>query len=395
MTDKQREARVHARAQSFIDRQAFSGIQWRVDKGGDTWLEGRAGWSNALTQKPMADEPIYRIYSMTKPLISALALILLERGMLRLYDQVAAFLPDFARPEVIADDGSRRAAASPILIEHLLTHRAGLSYSFLPECPAGQLYAQANMFSAQHSLADMVALIAAQPLAFDPGSAWRYSVSTDVLARVIEVVSGETLAAILEREILRPLGLVDTAFSVPEAARGRLMDMFGIGDLEKIMEFDGQPQKLTPAQDVVVQYPADSDSFWRGGYGLFSTVSDYMKIAKFLASGKTATGERLLSRTAHKMMWTNRVPESQQPLRIGPAALPGYGFSLAGRVMLDTGRALSLTSVGERGWAGAASTYFWIDPAEDMIGVVMSQYLGSQIPLADDMRVAVYQALDD
>ncbi len=395
MADSQREARVATRAQSFIDRQAFSGIQWRVDRGGETWLEGRAGWSNALTQKAMADEPIYRIYSMTKPLVSVLALMLLERGTLRLYDQVAAFIPEFAAPEVVSNDGSRRPAAGPILIEHLLTHRSGLSYSFLPECPAGQLYAQTDMFAAEHSLADMVALIAANPLAFDPGSAWRYSVATDVLARVLEVVSGEDLPALLKREILDPLGLVDTAFSVPAAERGRIMEMFGNGDLQTIMQFTGLPQKLTHVDTIADQYPADSNSFWRGGHGLFSTVSDYMKVAKFLASGKTASGERLLSRTTHKLMWTNRIPESQQPLRLGPVALPGYGFGLAGRVMTDTGRAMSLTSIGECGWAGAASTYFWIDPAEDMVGVVMSQYLGSQLPLADDMRVAVYQALDD
>ena len=119
-----------------------------------------------------------------------------------------------------------------------------------------------------------------------------------------------------------------------------------------------------------------------------------MKVAKFLGNGVTADGSRLLSRKTVDLMWTNRVPADQRPLRIGPAALPGYGFGLNGRVMVDMGQALSLTSMDEGGWAGAASTYFWVDRHEDMCGVVMSQYLGSQIPLADDIRQAVYQALD-
>lgn len=394
MSTSNRGDRVAAKAQALVDQKAFSGIQWRVDRGGETWLAGRAGWADALSGRAMEETPIFRIYSMTKPLISVLALMLVERGQLRLYDQLQAIIPAFANRQVVAEDGSRRAAAGPILIEHLMTHRAGLSYSFLPGCPVGALYGETTMFDASHSLAEMIDIIAAHPLAFDPGTAWRYSVATDVLARVIEVVSGEDLATILTREVLAPLGLVDTAYRVPADQRHRVMAIFGSQDLKDIFNFTGLPQQLTPVTEIEKQYPVDSDRFWRGGHGLYSTVDDYMKVAKFLGSGVTADGSRLLSRKMVDLMWTNRVPAAQRPLRIGPAALPGYGFGLTGRVMVDMGQALSLTSLDEGGWAGAASTYFWVDRHENMFGVVMSQYLGSQIPLADDIRQAVYQALD-
>ena len=171
------------------------------------------------------------------------------------------------------------------------------------------------------------------------------------------------------------------------------MPVFGNSDLDSLMDYPEGPQQLTPA-DVTPHHPVDDPGFARGGYGLYATIDDYAAIAAFLATGTGPGGEVLLSRHMVRMMWTNRIPESQMPLAIGPLPLPGYGFSLAGRVMVDPVRAVSLTGLGEYGWSGAAGTFHWHDPAEKMTGLVMTQFLGSKHPLSDDMRNAAYQALE-
>ncbi len=389
-----RRQRVETVAQSHIDSKYFSGIEWLVVRGGEAWSRGKLGWADAIEGVEMPRKPIYRVFSMTKPVVSAVALMLLEQGKLRLYTPIAAYLPEFGAMNIITEDGIRQPAKAPITVEHLLTHRAGLSYGFLSDCPAGQLYRQTNMNDASVSLADMVTEIASLPLAFEPGSQWRYSVATDVLARVIEVILGRALPEILQDLVFAPLGMTETSYGVPERERNRLMAMFGKSDIDKMLEFDDLPQDLVPS-DMSGLYPADKPGFYRGGYGLFSTIDDYSLLTAFLASGLSHDGERLLSRKTVELMWTNRVPDSQMPLRIGPIVLPGYGHGLAGRVLVNPGQAFGLTSIGECGWAGAASTYFWIDRQEDLTGIIMAQYLGSKIPLQDDMRNAVYQALDD
>lgn len=393
MNFEQRYKRIDAIARNHVENGYFSGIEWLVLHKGKVWSKGRTGMADALNNIELPRSPVYRVYSMTKPVISAVALMLMEEGKLRLFDPVAKFLPQFDAMEIIDHQGSTRPARGPILIEHLLTHRAGFSYGFLGDCPAGRLYRKSRINDAYLSLAGMVEIIASMPLAFEPGSQWRYSVATDVLARVIEVALDQPLPKILAKRILDPLEMGETGFSVPESEHHRIMAVFGKSDLDYMMDFDDKPQTLIAA-DLKAHYPSDNPAFWRGGYGLFSTIDDYAKLTSFLADGKTVQGDPLLSRKTMHLMWTNRIPESQRPLRIGPIVLHGYGYGLAGRVMIDPGGALGLTSMDEFGWAGAASTYFWIDREEDLIGITMAQYLGSKIPLGDDIRTAVYQALE-
>lgn len=389
-----RKQRITCVAQSHIEAGHFSGVEWLVTRGGKEWSRGSLGMADAPNGVAMPDKPLYRVFSMTKPVISSIALMLMEQGKLRLYTPISAYLPEFAEMNVVDDNGGLQPAKTPIIIEHLLTHRAGLSYGFLPECPAAEYYRKSNMADASVPLADVVAEVADLPLAFEPGSRWRYSVATDVLARVLEVIVGQPLPEILKMFVFDPLGMTNTGFKVPEDARHRLMAMFGKSDLDDIFAFDDQPQTLVPS-DMSALYPADNPHFHRGGYGLFSTIDDYRLFTTFLATGLSGAGERLLSRKTVDFMWTNRLPEHQMPMRIGPLVFAGYGHGLAGRVMMQPGQAYGLTSTGECGWAGAASTYFWIDKAEDLTGIVMAQYLGSKIPLQDDIRNAVYQALDD
>ena len=394
MAQSDRFQRIEEIANKHIEQGSFSGVEWQIKRKGEVWANGRAGFSDALNQTKMPEKPIYRIYSMTKPIISVVALMLVEQGKLRLFDPVAAYLPEFAEMSVFNEDGSARPAKSPMIIEHLLTHRAGLSYGFINDCPAGERYRSSSINKAEMPLEEVIKNIASLPLAFEPGSWWRYSVATDVLARVIEVALDQKLPDILDEYVFKPLAMVDTGYRIAQAEQSRLMAMFGKNDLDDLMNFDDKPQALVPS-DMSAQHPMDSEGFYRGGYGLYSTLDDYARFADFLISGMTGEGERLLSGKMIELMWTNRIPDNQLPLKIGPLLLPGYGFGLAGRVMMDIGKSYGLTSLDECGWAGAASTYFWIDPKEDIIGITMAQYLGSKVPIGDDIRNAVYQALDD
>jgi len=378
--------RVAARAEAHVAAGAFGGIEWAVEKSGAPFCAGRAG-------ELSGDVPIYRIYSMTKPVVSAVAVMLMEEGKLRLSDPVAAYLPDFAKMEVHGEDGMR-AARSLMVVEHLLTHQAGLSYGFLHGfCPVGKAMEGSDLFAAKYALAEICERIPDYGLAFDPGTSWNYSVATDVLGRIIELIEAKPLQVVLQERVFGPLGLTDTGFAVPEAEQHRVMPMFGESDLDRVFDFGSGAQTLTPVPKIEAGYPLNDPNYARGGVGLYSTLPDYMKIARFLSDGR-AGGAVLISRKGTEMLWADRIPESQKPMQLGPVALLGYGWGLAGRFCTHPGFAMGMTSMGEIGWAGAASTYFWIDPVEDLVGVVMTQYLGSKIPLGDDMRNAVYQALE-
>ena len=390
-----RAERIAAVAGRYTETRKYAGIEWLVERHGETLTRGKAGCADVGTNAPIPDGALYRIYSMTKPVVSVLALQLIEQGKLRLYDFVASFDQRFANMSVLLPSGQLTPAQRPLLVEDLITHRAGFTYEFITGCHIAPLYEKSKVSGdGQCSLDEMMGRIAELPLAFQPGSQFRYSVATDVLAHVIERASGRPIDELLEEAIFAPLGMTDTAYHVPESKRSRLMSMYGVTDISEFAPLKPRPHELTPA-DVEEMYPSNRPGeFRRGGHGLYSTLDDYAKFARMLLTGKTPDGKTLLSRKMLELMRTNRIPANQLPLTIGMNALLGYGWGLGVRVMMDPGRAMSLCTVGEFGWAGAASTYFWVDPVESMVGVVMTQYLGSLLPLADDMRSAAYQMID-
>ena len=391
MSRHDRIAQVAAR---YTAAKKYSGIEWLVEHRGERLADGRVGYADAATRSAIPDFAIYRIYSMTKPVISVLALMLMEQGKLRLFDLVSTFDPAFANMQVLLPTGQLRPAERPLIVEDLFTHRAGFTYEFITGCHIAPLYRE-NAISSDGlcSLEEMMERIAELPLAFQPGTRFRYSVATDVLAHVVERATDRPLDELLNEHIFGPLGMADTAFHVPEEKRDRLMPMFGVTDISEFAPLHPRPQELTPA-DVSDMYPCDRPDFRRGGHGLFSTVNDYARFAHMLQHGKDPDGGTLLGRKTLEMMRTNRIPPAQLPLTIGMNPLPGYGWGLGVRVMMDLGQAVSLTGLGEFGWAGAASTYFFVDPAEELIGVFMTQYLGAMLPLSDDLRVAAYQMLE-
>ena len=389
-----RRDRIAHIAEGYVAAKKYSGIEWRVEVDGEAFLAGNAGYADAYTQSPIPDGALYRIYSMTKPIVSVLALVLAEQGKLRLYDMMAQYDRRFAQMRVLTPDGDIQPAQRPITVDDLITHRSGFTYEFIHGCHVAQYYRDAEIIAdGTRSLDEMMGALAEQPLAFHPGSQWRYSVSTDALAHVCQRAADRPLADLLKELIFDPLGMEDTAFEVPANKLDRLMPMFGVGNLGGLPPLDFTPQTLEP-MDVEDMHPHDRpQTFQRGGHGLFSTLADYSAFARMLIDGKGPDGEPLLSRSMHQMLQTNRLPSSQVPLKIGPNHLTGYGWGLIGRVMLDRGQALTLTGDGEFGWAGAASTHFWVDARERMSGVIMTQFLGASLPLADDMRTAAYQAL--
>ena len=393
-TTHQRISRIAQVAQHYADAAAFSSIEWLIYQRGSILDAGNVGYASREEKTPVPDTPIYRIYSMTKPIVSAMGLILMEQGRLHLFDPVAKFIPGFKRPDILNTHGIRAPAHGPITVEHLFTHRSGLSYGFMPGCPVGELYRKHNLAEdGSRSLAEYVDILSTLPIAFEPGSRWHYSCSTDVLARIIEIVMNESLDQVLQRYLFEPLGMHETGFFVANNNLSRLMPMHG----QSLDEILGDPFSNPPLKrrDCEAAYPSNPvTATARGGHGLFSTAKDYLEFALMTRYGKSRSGRTLISRKMLEFAWHNRLPTNLIPIAVGPFPSPGYGWNLLGRVMVNPGDAIHLTGHGEGGWAGAAGTYYWVDRSEDFVGIVMTQNLGIVSPMRNDMQSAAYQAIE-
>ena len=375
-------------ATQFVNNSLFDTIEWCVDQAGQTVDAGLVGAC------PDHADPIYRIYSMTKPIVSVLALMLIERGYFTLATPIAQFDLNFTNMRVLDDTGRIEPTGTLITIEHLLTHQAGLSYDFSRGCTVAPYYREMGFLErADRDLTDAMAELAQLPLAFHPGTSWRYSVATDVLAHIIETATGQRLDDLLRECLFNPLGMLDTGFYVADTERPRVMRMFGTQDLHGLPPLDPRPHVLSEI-DVSKTAPMDAPNFRRGGHGLFSTMGDYMKFANMLLTGKFPDGTPALSAPMHAMMRAPRVPFGARGMRINDDPFVGYGWNLIGRVMIDLGRADRMTSLGEFGWSGAAATYFWVDPISQVTGCIMTQFLGNQHPLAIKMQSAAMMPLD-
>jgi CubicO group peptidase (beta-lactamase class C family) len=386
--------KLQAIADGYTSNGLYAGVGWQVEKAGELIASGASGTSDEACSAPLETDAIYRIYSMTKPVVSVMALMLVERGQLRLSDFVMQYIPAFAGTQVLCEGGTE-VPRRPMTVEDLLTHRSGLSYDFVPWCPVAQQYKDIDLLSrVDKSLAEFADLLATFPLASHPGSEWRYSLSTDVLARVLEVASGQPMDQLLEANIFAPLGMTDTGYYVPPEKQSRLLPLFGFESID--LSYSVPPPHDLRLLDGEAIYPSSpGHNALRGGHGLFSTCADYIKFATMLLDAKQPDGTPMLSPAMHRMMQANRIPAHQLPLVLGPVTYSGYGFCLLGRVMEDLGQAMSLTAPGEFGWEGAAGTYFWVDPQNQLVGVLMTQFLATYLPMRDDMRSAVYASLTE
>ena len=397
--DKARLKKIGPAMQAYVDRGTYAGVSVLVAQGGEVAFEGAFGHRDREARAPMTTDAILRLYSMTKPIVSTALMLLVEEGRLRLVDPLAAYIPAFGKVKVLAPDGALVAPIRPIFVRDLLTHTSGLTYGFLADSPVAKDYAKAKLLDPLTTLKDGIDDLAASPLAFQPGERYHYSVGIDVAARVIEVVSGQTLGAFLRERLFEPLRMADTDFVVPPAKRYRLAAMYGRPDIMAGITlpeaFDLWRGGDNARIDVTQTYPVDAPgTFERGGHGLFGTLGDYFRFAQMLAEGGALDGVRIIGRKTLDLMHANHIPPALLPIEIGGGPLLGYGFGLGSRVLLDAAASGVPGTAGEYGWSGAAKTHYWVDPREGIVGLFMTQsMLSFDLPEAD-LRALVYAALD-
>lgn len=398
----ERLARIRPVMESYVGERGVVGISTMIARRGQIVHAEQFGSRDQEAGAPMTDDTIFRIYSMTKPIVSTALMLLHEEGRFQLEQPVAQYLPAFAGVKVLGDDGSLVDPIRPIAIRDVLSHTSGLTYDFMIDNPAAERYREARIMNdAGRTLEQCIDALAELPLAFQPGTRWHYSVGIDVAARLIEVLSGQALGDVLAERLFEPLGMTDTGFGVPETDLDRLAAMYGLPDLigegySAMQLLEAALAEFNERIDVSATYPTDTpDVFQRGGLGLFSTIGDYLRFARMLADGGTVDGRRVIGRKTLALMHSNHVPPELLPYELLGLPAPGWGFGLGSRVMMDVAATAGTGSVGEFGWAGAAKTYYWVDPAEELVGVFMTQYMTGMLAPERDFRSLTYQAIDD
>jgi CubicO group peptidase (beta-lactamase class C family) len=393
--------RIGPAIRSYVDRGVYAGVNTIVSRRGVVVHSASYGVADKETGKPIAADAIFRLYSMTKPIVSTALMMLYEEGKFRLIDPVAKYIPSLAALKVLEAGGALADCKRPPNVRDVMAHTSGLSYGFLQDSPVSDQYADAKLIDPKVGLGEAIDDLARFPLAFQPGTRWHYSIGIDVAARLIEVLSGQGLADFLNERLFRPLGMVDTGFAVPAEKRARIPTMYGRPDIiapeTKFLKNVGLwMQGVNSPVDVSESYPVDRpETFQRGGHGLFGTGPDYLRFAQMLCNGGQLDGVRYLSRKTLELMHSNHLPAALLPWELAGFPTPGYGFGLGSRVAMEPAMTGTSTSVGEFGWAGAAKTYFWVDPVEQIVGIFMTQSMTSFDLPENDLRAVVYGAIED
>jgi CubicO group peptidase (beta-lactamase class C family) len=394
--DAARLSRIDTQFDRYVEDGRLPGWLAVVSRHGRIVHLGSGGYRDVEAELPVEPDTLWRIFSMTKPITSVAAMLLAEEGLLELDDPISRWLPEFASPQVYVKGSALRPltepAREPIRVWHLLTHTAGLTYGFHHGHPVDAIYRAAGFEWGTPRGADLASCCAqwaALPLLFQPGSEWNYSVATDVLGRLVEVVSGLPLDEFFSTRIFSPLDMTETGFVaasparlaalyVPDPASGRAVRNDAFGRLGT-----ARPDCLS------------------GGGGLVSSARDYWRFTEMLSHGGTLDGVRLLSPRTVSLMTSNHLPGHVDLEQFGRplfAEMPfdGHGFGLGFSVLQDPVKARTLSSPGEYAWGGAASTAFWVDPAEDLTVGFYTQLLpSSTYRLRSQLRQLVYQALVD
>ena len=378
---RSRLARLSDVLRAEIERGRVPGAVALVARRGKVAYFESFGVRDPASSAPMHKDTIFRIYSMTKPIVSVAAMMLWEEGQFLLNDALAKYLPEFGRMKVaVARDGKVELvlADRDITIQDLLRHTSGLTYEFRGNAPVQKMYVEAKVFRRNQTNADQAVTLAQLPLMHQPGTRWEYSRSTDVLGRLVEVLSGTSLGEFLSERILTPLGMVDTAFFVPAQNHGRLAEAF-----------PRDPETDAPVQLVEVK---EKPRFESGGGGMVSTALDYARFLQMLLNGGRLDAVRLLSRKTIEYMTADHLG----PITGAPDLLiPGYGFGLGFAVRLQAGIAQVPGSIGQYFWGGLAGTTFWVDPKEDFFALMLIQAPGQREYYRVLFRDMVYAAFDD
>ena len=416
----ERLERLTGRMNALVEEGVMVGGLGLIARRGRVAYEETYGQADREAGRPMTLDTIFRIYSMSKPITSVAVMMLYEEGKFLLNDPVALYLPELADLQVarstgdgdaiqMTSDGSvsraegtgdasvvgqTRPAIRQPTIRDLLKHTAGFTYGFFGQTEVDALYREAELMVPQQSLEEFTAALGKLPLQYDPGSRWHYSVSVDVQGALVQAVSGLSFGEFLKRRIFDPLGMADTSFTAPEETWARIAQLYSPpGGLE---EEGTASEPALPGKGLVVTDQQMSDGyrdgaiFEGGGGGLLSTARDYLRFCQMLLNGGELDGVRLLSPKSVELMATDHLAGLSAGLAGG-----GYGFGLGFAVAKDQGAIGELGSVGEYNWGGAAGTRFWIDPAEEMVGVFMVQVIPPLQRLGTEFKTLAYQAIVD
>ena len=385
----ERSLRINNLMNRYVESGKLAGVVTCVAHRGQVVHLDACGYQNLETKTPMATDSIFRIYSMTKPITAMALMMLYEDSLFNLTDPVSRYIPAFADVKVLGANGQLEAPIRSVTVQDLLRHTAGLSYGGFDDTQllVDRLYDEADLFSSTITNEEFVNRVVRLPLAFHPGTQWHYSVSSDVCGYLVEVLSGMPLADYMQEKIFAPLGMVDTAFHIDPSKLERFCTLYG----------------KTPDSDFgILDTPETSEylppvNFSSGGGGLISTVEDYLQFAACMLNKGRLNDARLLGPKTVELMTSNHLSTPLLPIAFeGTEPMLGMGYGLGFGVMLDVAQTGMMGSVGDHSWGGFAETFFWIDPQEDLIAIMMTQYLPSQTyPIRSEFRTAVYQALEN
>jgi CubicO group peptidase (beta-lactamase class C family) len=380
---RERLDRIVSTLNADIAKEIIPGATLLIVRNGKIAFYESFGWLDTATKTPMPKNAIFRIYSMSKPITSVAAMMLVEQGKLFLSDPVQKYIPAFADMKVAVqkpDKVDLVPAVRPITVQDLMRHTSGLTYGFLPGTPVAKMYQDANLFGIDVTNADFAEAIAKLPLAAQPGSSWNYSHSTDVLGRVVEVASGKSLYQFEKENILDPLGMSDTGFSVPSLKQNLIAEP---------LPTDNKVAGTAPLSNP--RLPAKWEA---GGQGMVSTAFDYAKFLQMLQNGGTLDGHRILSPSTVAFMTSDHLGQ----IGPGPTAYlpgPGYGFGIGFAVRRQEGVATNEGSRGDYYWGGAAGTSFWNDPKLHLTVVFMMQAPSQLLHYSALLRNMIYAALTE
>lgn len=396
----ERLARIPGFFASYIERRKLAGLSTLVWRKGELAHFSAQGEMDVERGKPMAEDTIFRIYSMTKPITSVAVMMLFEEGRFQLEHEIGRYIPELGDLRVYAGGPARamatEAAHRQVTIRDLLTHMAGFTYGFMEVHPVDAAYRHFQIGGVDLTTADLEEFcvrLGRLPLLHHPGERWSYSVSTDVLGRLVEVVSGLSLPDFFRTRIFEPLGMRDTAFQVDADQMPRFAANY---------ERDPKTRSFRLVDDPETGRYAKPPVFVSGGGGLVSTQADYLKFCRMLlAGGNAPDGTRLLSRPTIALMTQNHLPGNQDLEGLAMGAFSettnaGIGFGLGFAVTVDEAKSQITGPAGTYYWGGAASTIFWIDPTEELIAILMTQLMPSgAYPLRRQFQQLVYAAIDD
>lgn len=377
-------AEADQRMQSLVEKKRLAGGIIAVARKGKLVHLKSFGMMDLEAEKPMRNDAIMRFYSMTKALTSAAIMMLVDDGKIDVEAPVSRYLPEFKDMKVMSEDGLVDTERD-ITVADLLRHTAGLTYGSSGNRELDRQFREAEILSPESTVAQMAEKLGKIPLAYQPGKGWQYSVSIDVLGRIVEVASGKSFDEFLQERLFKPLDMKDTGFYVPESKHDRFAQVY---------MSDGNG-KLTPGSNEGSSDFSKPRKCLSGGGGCVSTARDYLRFLVMIQNGGTFEGNRLLSRKSVRLMTHNQLPDEVDWIAFGPNKRTGVGFGFGFSIRVEDSEWDSDGRIGEYGWGGMASTHYWVSPKDDLVVVVLEQTLPYSFLTEFELKGLIYDAIED